>query len=121
MEAALADVTAEGGGKIPEDVAGGLSIVLKQSWAAKVRVLIHIADAPGHGHIYQDPTFDDECPGGDPTGLKLESLAGDIAMKKIAYFFVKVRATAAEGLLIRCKLVNVLRTNFALRIITARR
>ena len=39
-----------GGGDTPEDVAGGLEKVSSMGWQAPLtRVMVHIADAPGHG------------------------------------------------------------------------
>ena len=39
-----------GGGDWPEDVAGGLAKASTMNWKAPLtRILVHIADAPGHG------------------------------------------------------------------------
>jgi len=39
-----------GGGDLAEDVFGGLVQVLDLDWKGSIRVLAHIADAPGHDH-----------------------------------------------------------------------
>jgi len=44
-----ANVRATGGGDAPEDVPGGIRKVMASNWEAPLtRILIHIADAPGH-------------------------------------------------------------------------
>merc|ERR1711970_1327783 len=64
------------GGDVPEDVLGGLEAASSLEWGtggAATRVLIHIGDAPCHGHHYQDrDVFQcrDNYPEGDPTGLQ---------------------------------------------------
>ncbi|CAG8710200.1 16394_t:CDS:2, partial [Dentiscutata heterogama] len=52
----------------PEDVLGGLNAAITQmTWSNATRILIHIGDAPPHGHRFTN--LYDEYPGGDPYGL----------------------------------------------------
>ena len=44
----LDSVVADGGGDGPEDVLGALEKGLRFGWSAQQRILIHVADAPGH-------------------------------------------------------------------------
>ncbi|KAG2374823.1 hypothetical protein C9374_010400 [Naegleria lovaniensis] len=51
---------ASGGDDFAEDVDEGLNVVLAMDWVSCTRVLIHIADAPGHGNHMHDfgPQYD---------------------------------------------------------------
>jgi len=51
---------AEGGGDVPEDIAGGLRLATTASWKASRRMLIHIGDTPNHGTKYGD--YPDQYP-----------------------------------------------------------
>jgi hypothetical protein len=54
---------ASGGGDPPEDVKGAFKIVLDEmSWLAKMKFVILITDAPGHGKIYHDLQCIDDYP-----------------------------------------------------------
>lgn len=82
---------AQGGGDGPEDVAGGLSLALSQSWKASTKYAIFIADAPGHGDTYHAPGGDD-YPKGDPKGRKLEDLIKQFAKKDINLYAIKINS-----------------------------
>jgi len=84
----IAKVKAIGGNDFPEDVAGGLSEVLKLKWEASTRLVIHIADAPAHGTKYCDSN--DNFPDGDPNGLDPEKLLEEFCKFKIDYYFCRV-------------------------------
>ena len=87
----IKDIKAIGGRDTPEDVLGGLEAVGDMNWSSKIKVLIHIADAPQHGSRFHDlgkvadDYFDEE-----PRGLKAEDVIHTIKEKKIKYFFVKI-------------------------------
>ncbi|KAJ1557675.1 hypothetical protein HK405_015429 [Cladochytrium tenue] len=49
MEAFIDTVKAEGGGDTAEDIVGGLHQATLLEWGARYNVLLHFADAPGHG------------------------------------------------------------------------
>jgi hypothetical protein len=44
----------DGGFDAAEDVIGGLDQILKLTWTAKTRLVVFIADAPGHGIEFHD-------------------------------------------------------------------
>ena len=63
----------------PEDVQGGLNVALtKLSWKDETsKIVIHIADAPGHGlNICTEKDF---YPGGSPDGILLENQMREFA------------------------------------------
>mmetsp|Transcript_15576 Transcript_15576/g.59182 ORF Transcript_15576/g.59182 Transcript_15576/m.59182 type:complete len:638 (-) Transcript_15576:573-2486(-) len=63
FETFLSGVVAKGGGDTAEDVCGGLSHAAKVDWNVAgenaSRVLVHIADSPGHGERYHDGVNDE--------------------------------------------------------------
>jgi len=81
----LKGVLPKGGGDIPEDVCGGLQKCLEQNWSSGVRVLIHFADAPGHGHLYHD--VDDSKPDFDGDGALAQGLLKQLIGKRVEYYF----------------------------------
>lgn len=85
----LANLRATGGADGPEDVAGALDAALDRvsGWRARHAVLIHIADAPGHGAALTPPGMRDNFPGGDPGGRDYRELLRRLQRLKIAYFF----------------------------------
>ncbi|KAJ7886927.1 kinase-like domain-containing protein [Mycena leptocephala] len=111
----LTELTAIGGGDAPEDVLGGLRQALDATWKHQTRCIIHIADAPPHGHTLNDGIGDDyPNPGSEPHGLthepllkRMVSLHINYALLRIngstdrmAFTFLKVYATASPD----CKL-----------------
>jgi len=53
--AVVGGINAEGGGDIPEDVAGGLRMCGRGGdvgWASPVKHIVHFGDAPPHGRAY---------------------------------------------------------------------
>jgi hypothetical protein len=50
LQTRISGISASGGGDAPEDIFGALQQVLSLDWQSSSRVLIHIADAPCHGH-----------------------------------------------------------------------
>lgn len=51
----IASVPAEGGDDIPEDVVGGLKLLLMQDWTAEAsKKVFLIGDAPTHGQKYHN-------------------------------------------------------------------
>ena len=82
-------LTATGGGDEAEDVAGGLSHALQQSWKAKAKYAVFIADSPAHGKDYHNSASDD-YPKGDPQGRKLEDLIAQFAKNDINLYAIKI-------------------------------
>ncbi|CAF9906492.1 MAG: hypothetical protein GOMPHAMPRED_004743 [Gomphillus americanus] len=89
----LTGLEATGGGDIPEDVLGGVNRALNMSWEQPTRCLVHIADAPPHGRVFQDPPFDaDRYPeaGREPHGLLYEPLFQLMTRMSINYLFLPI-------------------------------
>ncbi|CAG8622659.1 4498_t:CDS:2 [Funneliformis mosseae] len=83
------NVRATGGGDSPEDVLGGLNAAIKKmNWSHTTRVILHVGDAPPHGHRFTDEL--DDYPKGDPYGLTAESVLGEMKSSNILYFFGKI-------------------------------
>ena len=53
-------------------------------------MLFHIADAPCHGREFQSLGMDDRFPNGDPAGLTIEQLFGQIMEKGLQYYFGRI-------------------------------
>lgn len=84
-------VEADGGDDGPEDVLGGMNALLGLSWRSKVRVVLHIADAPAHGvRFHSFGRNEDNYPDGDPSGLKAEDILLGIYEKSLIYHFLKL-------------------------------
>merc|ERR1719424_492744 len=84
------------GGDVPEDVLGGLDQALGLEWGvggAATRVLIHIGDAPCHGHQYQDPVMRDNYPDGDPAGLQPSEVLRRLQQKEVLYIFGRINSS----------------------------
>jgi len=88
----IEDVPAEGGADIPEDVAGGLKVLLMQDWTAEAskRVFL-IGDAPTHGKKYHG--LADDYPNGSPEGLNLEELMAEFKAKDIDFNVIKLNSS----------------------------
>lgn len=74
----------------PQDVAGGLAEVLKFGWDAATKIVIHIADAPPHGHDYNDCGSGDSYPSGTTECPQPRELMRDLASRGIDYTFFKI-------------------------------
>jgi hypothetical protein len=84
----VSGVTASGGGDTAEDVFGGLEKTLALSWENRTRVLVHFADAPGHGRFYSN--VNDNHPHIDPDGAIGKKYMQTLVEKQIKYTFCKV-------------------------------
>lgn len=81
----------------PEDVAGGLGKALEQSWSARTKILLHIADAPPHckdpggpfgdGYYHEYADLYERCEHGrrDP-----QELLREMAERRIQYVFTRI-------------------------------
>jgi hypothetical protein len=87
----IRSVRAEGGDDIAEDVAHGLDAAVMMNWSgADVRIVVHIADAPGHGFMYHNVLLSDRYPHGDPAGLDLDIIMQRLSSLGIDFTFVKI-------------------------------
>ena len=48
------EIEPDGGGDIPEDVAGAFDLALEKSWQGKTKIAFLITDSPNHGNEYED-------------------------------------------------------------------
>jgi hypothetical protein len=86
----IADVHAEGGDDIAEDIVGGLHQVQQLDWTnADVKTLIHIADAPPHGLAYHHPWVSDSYPDGDQQH-DIQLILRNLAQSNIDYTFIRI-------------------------------
>ena len=94
LEKFISGIKAEGGGDVPEDIAGALNEAIKLSWRKKsAKFCILIADAPCHGKKYMNKDYEeykDDYPDGDPNGLTPEFLIGDLGRNNVNLFFIKI-------------------------------
>jgi hypothetical protein len=92
VRAFLASLTASGGGDAPEDVLGGLSQALNASWSQQTRCIIHIADAPPHGHVLQNHPESDDYPiaGTEPHRLTHGPLLKQMIELSINYALLRI-------------------------------
>lgn len=74
VDAFLSNLQAMGGGDWPEDVNGGLKIMLDQDWTSEHKFIIHITDAPALG-----------ASGPDAAGIMYQDLFAQINEKAITY------------------------------------
>ncbi|KAE9375941.1 hypothetical protein N431DRAFT_332750 [Stipitochalara longipes BDJ] len=96
VHAFLNSLDACGGNDAPEDVLGGLRQALNTSWKQQTRCIVHIADAPPHGHTLQSsPCKDDRYPnpGGCPHGLTHEPLLKQMIGLKINYALLRINSS----------------------------
>jgi hypothetical protein len=84
VQARIRAMSAAGGNDTPEDVAGGLHVVLDLAWNKNATsVVLFVADAPAHGKEWHDPALDDRYPRGDPNGRDPHQLVAALAERKI--------------------------------------
>ncbi|KAH0559113.1 hypothetical protein GP486_004325 [Trichoglossum hirsutum] len=92
----LNELTATGGGDAPEDVLGGIQQAINATWKQQTRCIIHIADAPPHGHTFHDspePWDRYPVPGCEPHGLTHEPLLRQLVGLKINYALLRINNT----------------------------
>lgn len=76
----------------PEDVLGGLRQAINASWVQPVRCIMHIADAPPHGRVFQNMK-NDRYPDGEPHGLTYEPLVTMMSTLHINYTLLRIKST----------------------------
>lgn len=74
----LARLEAHGGDDDAEDVLSGLRECARLSWNANARTLIHIADAPCHGHMFHTTRTRDKYADHDPNGTAVTSALDEL-------------------------------------------
>ncbi|KAF5595665.1 kinase [Fusarium pseudocircinatum] len=92
----LANLKASGGGDIPEDVLGGIQKAVNASWVQHTRCLIHIADAPPHGHAlhdYEESDDDYYRTASEPHGLTHANLLSRLVKLKVNYALLRINSS----------------------------
>ncbi|KAK2678082.1 von Willebrand factor A-like domain superfamily [Fusarium oxysporum f. sp. vasinfectum] len=92
----LASLQASGGGDIPEDVLGGIQKAINASWLQQTRCLIHIADAPPHGHAlhdYEESDDDYYRTASEPHGLTHGNLLSRLVKLKVNYALLRINSS----------------------------
>jgi len=78
----LSNLAATGGGDHPEDVNGGLKIMLDQEWTSEHKFIVHVADATALG-----------IPAPDAAGIDYADLFAEINEKHITYIFGRLKSS----------------------------
>jgi hypothetical protein len=90
----LGNLKARGGEGWTADVLGGTNQAINASWTQASRCLIHIADAPAHGHTLHDlPEEQDEKyynPGSEPHRLIYASVMQSLVKLRVNYTFLHI-------------------------------
>ncbi|KND91556.1 Alpha-protein kinase 1 [Tolypocladium ophioglossoides CBS 100239] len=92
----LSTLSASGGGDIPEDVLGGIRKAINASWKQQTRCLVHIADAPPHGHTLHDYKEEDDSyyqTASEPHGLTHENLLERLVELKVNYALLRINSS----------------------------
>ncbi|KAL0476684.1 hypothetical protein AKO1_006142 [Acrasis kona] len=97
----LSGVQALGGGDTCEDVLGGLELVKNLSWSNKTRLLMHFADAPGHGKLYSSGSLD-QYPDIDADGSIGKGYMEWLVQNNIKYTFCKIN-NSTDGMVLKFK------------------
>ena len=92
MKKYIETVTANGGEDAPEDVQGGLKIMLMEDWTKEAsKKVFMITDAPPHGtHLHTMGAGSDHYPEGSPDGLIFEDLMKEFKDKNIDFNVIKL-------------------------------
>jgi hypothetical protein len=96
VHAFLGRLEASGGSDIPEDVLGGVRQAVNASWSQQTRCLVHIADAPPHGHALHDyGEADDDYykTASEPHGLTHENLLQRLVALKVNYALLRINSS----------------------------
>lgn len=91
----LDKLQATGGGDTPEDVLGAVRQALNASWKQQTRCIIHIADAPPHGHDLHDLNEASDNyyePGSEPHHLTYERLLQQLVQLRINYALLRINS-----------------------------
>ena len=89
----IANVSASGGGDLPEDVVGGLRKCLDLKWTpGSLRQVFLICDAPCHGRQYHVGYSGDDYPDGSPEGLVLEPLMREFKDNNTSFTVIKLQS-----------------------------
>ncbi len=88
----IKDVEADGGGDVPEDLAGAFYLALNKDWKGRSKFAILVTDAPCHGEKYHHlgGELKDNYPEGDREQRNIEEQIALFALKEINLFCMKI-------------------------------
>jgi myosin protein heavy chain len=91
----IENVTAQGGGDVPEDLCGALELGQNKKWSGNTRFAILVTDSPCHGEKYHDLSGDqeDNYPDGDREGRNIEDYIKFFSEEKISLYCLKISNT----------------------------
>ena len=90
----LSKLDCNGGGDEPEDVVGALKQALQMNWISNAKYAILVCDAPCHGKIYHNISYD-RFSDGDPDG-KLEDVVRKFNEKGITFYCIEINNTTKK-------------------------
>ncbi|GMH42187.1 hypothetical protein BSKO_10106 [Bryopsis sp. KO-2023] len=94
----LQGLTAGGGGDAPEDVLGALKAAASMGdWEGRVKFVILIADAPGHGRDCNGGLHD-SYPDGDPEGLTVQLMMEELSSHKVELMFCRINGAVTAAM-----------------------
>ncbi|KAF1739435.1 Alpha-protein kinase 1 [Beauveria bassiana] len=91
----LSTLSASGGDDEPEDVLGGIKMAINASWKQATRCLVHIGDAPPHGHTLHDYDENEDYyyqTASEPHGLTYENLLERLVKLQVNYAFLRINS-----------------------------
>ena len=92
IKSIIKSTEALGGEDAPEDIQGGLKVMLMQDWTEEAaKQVFLICDAPAHGKDCYDGH--DDFPEGSPDGLRMEELMQEFKQKDIDFNVIKLNNT----------------------------
>lgn len=99
----IKDVKADGGGDVPEDLAGAFDMSIKKSWGGKTKFAILVTDAPCHGEKYQikekiNEDTKDNYPEGDRENRNIEDQIKYFAKNEISLYCIKIEDLTTQML-----------------------
>ena len=91
----IENVTAQGGGDVPEDLCGALELGKNKKWSGNTRFAILVTDSPCHGEKYHDLSGDqeDNYPDGDREGRNIEDYIKFFSEEIISLYCLKISNT----------------------------
>ena len=90
----LSKLDCNGGGDEPEDVVGALKQALQMNWISNAKYAVLVCDAPCHGKVYHNISYD-RFSEGDPDG-KLEDVVRKFNEKGITFYCIEINNTTKK-------------------------
>ena len=95
MNEYISQLDCSGGGDVPEDIVGALSLALKMKWESNAKYALLVCDAPCHGRKYHTISYD-KFEEGDPNGTTLEDVMKKFYEKGIIFYCLEIDSTTEK-------------------------